>query len=712
MKILLGVFLAGILLTPTFDIDVAVPPGTPLEWDKDLHQPIPTGWRSRVPSTDRARDAAKPAPGGAPSPGAAAKRGMTVTSHPPIEFGVTNLYQYFGITTVDIVNHIKVEAPGGGLYKDGDVATGGGSGVEWKYMPEHPTELVWTGVAGCLRSILHYELISVPETVAYLCEVGETTLPGTRVVNSPVGEKLKLLVTPVPDQFPAIKSGSTPIESMFNRLVVVELTTGFPHALDPTFARRSLSLGERVYKQVLDATKSSHTLLARNGVAVLTNFRTPEAVDELRKFLRSNDPVVKYRALTGVGRLRDKAALPVLIQGLTSADDVWRAACAYTIGAIGDNSAVDELMKVAKQTNDIEYLWSLLPAIARLSSPRKDLEDFFTKMESAILSGGVVKEPPPPPKNMVPPKPEPPGTKLQVVIEMCRLGLAAAGNAGAREQIKTKFQQHGIDGFFVPNQILVCNVLGKMNDGRELLQTIVETAKNDRLAVQGLLDLQQLVAETEWLKKQATFNRAASVRAMALSELFDRGEDHFCPVAQKVIESYTGGSDGAQAFVVGTALQLMGKTSKREAMLDTMIAVAAKAHTSGMWARRDGENTLDIVKANIKICPPLLEIACIELGRLGSPNAVPTLLTILKSNATGGRAEAALALAACPSREAIEGIVAALDDPKDGWVRFCAYEALKKMSGQDHPCDWIFGNASSRSRAVAHYREWAGINAK
>jgi HEAT repeat protein len=710
MKTLLGVFLAGILLTPSVDIDVAVPPGTPLEWDKDLHQPVPTGWRSRVPTTGKPSDAAKP---GAPDPGARAgvnKKGMTVTSHPPIEFGVTNLYQYFGITTVDIVNHIKVEAPGGGLYKDGDVATGGGSGVEWKYMPEHPTELVWTGVAGCLRSILHYELISVPETVAYLCEVGETTLPGTRVVNSPVGEKLKLLVTPVPEQFPAIRGGGTPIESMFNRLVVVELTTGFPHALDPTFARRTLSLGERVYKQVVDAAKSNHSLLARNGVAILANYRTPEAVDELRKHLRSNDPVVRYRALTGLGRLRDRACLPTLIAGLTSADDVWRSACAYTIGVIGDPSAIDELMKVAKATTDIEYLWSLLPAIARLSSPRKDLEEFFTKVEAAILAGGVVKDPPPPPKNMVPPKPEPPGTKLQVVIEMCRLGLAAAGSAAAREQIKTKFQQHGIDGFFVPNQILVCNVLGKMNDGREMLERIVETAKNDRLAVQGLLDLQQLVAETEWLKKQAVFNRATSVRALALSELFERGEDHFCPVAQKVIDGYGGGSDGGQAYVVGTALQLMGKTSRGS--VDSVIEAAKKAHAAGMWARREGENTLDIVKANIKICPPLLEIACIELGRLQDPKAIPTLLSILKSNATGGRAEAALALGATSNREAIEALLAALEDPKDGWVRFCAYEVLKKMSGQDHMCDWIFGNASSRSRAVAHYREWAGLGSK
>jgi HEAT repeat protein len=690
MKTVLGVFLAGALLTPTFDIDVAVPPGTPLEWDKDLHQPVPTGWRAKVPTTDRAPEAGA---SGGNAAAAAPRKGATVATHAPLDFGVTNLYRYFGITTVDIVNHIKVEAPGGGLYKEGDVATGGGSGVQWVYMPEHPTELVWTGVAGCLRSILHPELVSVPETVAYLCEVGETALPGTKCVQSPVGEKLKLLVTPVPEQFPPVRAGAGTFDSMVNRLVVVELTSGFPHALDPTFARRTLCLGERAYKAVLDSTRSNHTLLARNAVAILSNFKTPEAIDELRKLLRSNDPVVRYRVLTGLGRVRDRASVPALIQGLTSADDVWRAACAYTLGMIGDPGAVDELMKVARSANDLDYLWSLLPAIARLAGPKKEFEDFFTKMELAVLQGGLYKEPPTPPKNMVPPKPEPAGTKLQVVVEMCKLGLAAAGHAGARDQLKAKFQQHGVDGFYVPNQILLCNVLGRMNDGRAILQQIVETAKNDRLAVQALLDLREQAAENEWLKKQAGSHRAAAVRALALTELFERGEEHFVPV-------------GGQAYVVGTALQLMGKTSTRN-KVDSAIAAATKAHSSGMWARREGENILDIIKAKITICPPLLEIACIELGRLGDPKALETLIRILKSDATGGRAEAALALGAIAGREAIDALVAALEDPKDGWVRFCAYEALRKLSGQDHLCDWIFGQPGSRSRAVARYKDWA-----
>lgn len=707
MKIALGALLGAALLAPRMDIDVAVPPGTPLEWDKDLHQPVPTGWRGKVPTTDKAAEAAKATPAGAAN---GAAKGSTVATHSPIDFGVTNLYRYFGITTKDIMNHIKVEAPGGGLLQKGEVATGAGSGVQWVYPPEHPTELVWVGVAGCLRSVLHPELISVPETVAYLCEVGETTLPGTRVTETAVGEKVKALVTPVPDQFPPIKPGSTGFESMVNRLVAVELTTGFPHSLDPTFARRTLALGDRAYKAVLDASRAPHAFLSRNAVAVLANYKNAEALDELRKHLASNDAVTKYRALTGLTRARDRAIVPILIRGLLVQDEVWRAACAHSLGQIGDPKSVDELMKVAR-TADLEYLWSILPAVARLAGPKKEFEEFFAKMEQHVLQGNLYKQPPTPAKNMVPPKPEPAGTKLQVVVEMCRLGMAVSGHPAARDELKAKFQQNGIDGFYIPNQILACNVFARMPGGREILQSIVENAKNDRVAVQALLDLREQAAENEWLKKQAQGHRSAGVRALALTELFERGETHFVPIAQQIIDGYAGGADGAQAYVAGTALQLMGKLPQKN-KVDSVIAVVTKALASGMWARREGENLLDIVKANIKITPPLLEIACIELGRLGDPKGLPALLSVIKTDGCGARGEAALALGAIAGREAIDALVAALDDPKDGWLRFCAYESLKKLSGQDNFADWLFGQPGTRARAVARYREWAGRGVK
>ncbi len=706
MKPAILAFALGLLLAPGRDIDVAVPPGTPLEWDKDLHQPVPTGGRARVPTTDKAPEFKAPVPG-SKTP----QQGRTISAKDvPLDYGITNLYQYFGITTRDISNHIKVTCPGGGLVKDGDVATGGGSGVNWVYPPEHPVELVWIGVAGCLRAILHPELVSVPETVAYLCEVGEPTIVFARQnnkdIDGPVGVKLKALVTGIPKELPAVKAGATPLETMIYRLAVFELTSGFPHALDPTYARRTLSLGEDSYKAVLEASKSPHPFLARNASAVLVNYRNADVLKELRRLLGAQDAVIRYRALTALARRKDAEIVPVLVKNLTSADDVFRAACAYALGQIGDPKAIDPLMRVAGGA-DIDYLWSILPAVARLAGPKKEVEDFFKAMEARVKASKSPEAPAPPNPQLVPPKPEPAGTKIQVLLEMCRLGLAACGDDMARRELRVKFDDKGANGFLVPNQVLLCNVLGKLNDGKDALKKIVEAAPSDRVAAQALMDLQHLAAETDWLQRMAETHRMPGVRALALAELFERGEAFFVPTAKRIIEGGMGFSDGGGAYVLGTALQLMAKTANGIDVA-ALIRIVTEAHKAGVWARREGENDPDITKANIKITPPLLEIACIELGRKADPKGLPALLAVLRSEAGGGRAEAALALGAIGGTEAVEALLSALDDPKDGWLRFCAYQSLKKLSGRDHFCDWIFGGAAARRSALASYKQWAG----
>ena len=35
------------------DLDVGIPPGTPLEWNREFRQPVPTGARGQVPSMDK-----------------------------------------------------------------------------------------------------------------------------------------------------------------------------------------------------------------------------------------------------------------------------------------------------------------------------------------------------------------------------------------------------------------------------------------------------------------------------------------------------------------------------------------------------------------------------------------------------------------------------------------------------------------------------------
>ena len=479
MKIFSCLVLISLLFSPPKDIDVLVPPGTPLEWDKDLQQPVPTGGRSRVPTTGSTTDA-KPKKGGIFRKGrsggraaAAAVDGGTVAAGTPLNFGITNLYQYFGVTTRDIMNHIDVKPPKYLPLASNDVATGGGSGVKWLYPPDMPIELVWIGVAGCMRAILHPELVSVPETTAYLCEVGEPTLvfalKKDKELKGPVGVRIEKLVTPLTKKAPPVLPGRSPLERMINRLAVFELTSGYPHALDPTYARHTLALGENAYQAVLKATGANHQFLSRNAAAVLANFKNADAPKILLKLLNSPDPVIKYRALTGLGRKRYKPAVPTLIKGLLSNDDVWQASCAYTLGAIGDKKALKPLMKVGTIASQ-DLLWSILPAVARLTEPDDArVAKFFEAMRTRVRKFRPITPPPPPEKSMVPPDPEPLGTKLKVLIEMCRLGAAASGDPEATKIINDKFNADGIKGFFVPNHILVCNVFRLLKKGRDPL---------------------------------------------------------------------------------------------------------------------------------------------------------------------------------------------------------------------------------------------------
>ena len=71
-----------------WDLDVGVPPGTPLEWDNEFRQPVPTGGRGDVPTTDKTPD----------KKSEKVPRGMTVaedkTPKPPnFDYGLTNLYE-------------------------------------------------------------------------------------------------------------------------------------------------------------------------------------------------------------------------------------------------------------------------------------------------------------------------------------------------------------------------------------------------------------------------------------------------------------------------------------------------------------------------------------------------------------------------------------------------------------------------------------------
>jgi HEAT repeat protein len=103
---------------------------------------------------------------------------------------------------------------------------------------------------------------------------------------------------------------------------------------------------------------------------------------------------------------------------------------------------------------------------------------------------------------------------------------------------------------------------------------------------------------------------------------------------------------------------------------------------------------------------PWLAEVLLELGRTRDPAAVEALGTFVEPGRPA-RAEACLALGATGRREAVPHLLRALAGD-DGFVRYCAYLALRAITGRDHFADWIYGNASERARAVEAYRSEAG----
>ncbi len=102
---------------------------------------------------------------------------------------------------------------------------------------------------------------------------------------------------------------------------------------------------------------------------------------------------------------------------------------------------------------------------------------------------------------------------------------------------------------------------------------------------------------------------------------------------------------------------------------------------------------------------PILQAALLEIGRLGTDAAGGVLLARLADVNQLGRAETALALGAVGGKKILARLIGALLD-RDPWLRFCAYRALKALSGQDFCCDWLYGPEATIRRTTRKWKDW------
>ena len=102
--------------------------------------------------------------------------------------------------------------------------------------------------------------------------------------------------------------------------------------------------------------------------------------------------------------------------------------------------------------------------------------------------------------------------------------------------------------------------------------------------------------------------------------------------------------------------------------------------------------------------PAFLESASVALGRLGDFRAVPLLIKIMLAKFPSGSAEAALSLANYSCRTVFIALLQALKCD-DGWIRFAAFRALKKLTGEDHFIDWIFASKKQYTNGYNKYKK-------
>jgi HEAT repeat protein len=678
------------------DLDVGIPPGTPLEWNREFRQPVPTGARGQVPSLDR--------PTGP---------GTTVAEAPKpnLDYVVSNLYDYFRVTTVDIMTHVSVNLPKStGKVSQDDVATGGGFVMAWNYPPEMPTELVWMGAMACIREWVHPEVVCWPEIAAYLLELGEPAFEGSKAVGQgKAAQYVRKLSKPLPKEAPPVPKSKSPGEALAFRLAAVELSGGFPHALDPTFARRTLGLGEEGYFAVLECTKSSHPFLARNAVVVLAHFARTEASDELVKLFReSPDPVVRVRALAGMlRRSAGKPVVPDLVKLLKEKDEPMKALALNALGSIGDPAAAPALREAALSMDE-DVLWSAIPALGRLRDGSKESREALLAVEKALerkyKGTDVVKVQ----GGMGTPSAEESGARWKVLHQMAVVALAVIGESRFQDEVVRRTMD-----LHPATHYLACEALaGAGEKGVEALRKkVVDAAGVEEIvkleAMRRLSAAKKLDAAA--LKELATGKAGASVRALSLQLLAGVDEKVAKETCAKIVTDYGTGAGEVkadEAFVVASAAQVGGRLGGLKAA--ELVKAVERAIATKAFARREGKNEADITKAEVKLHPALLETLIVELGRTGEAVAAPTLIAILvKTAMPQGRPEAALALGGVRTKEGIALLLRSIEDDPDGWVRYCAYKSLKAISKEDHVCDWIFGDKAHRSKLVEKYKEWA-----
>lgn len=689
------------------DLDVRISPGTPMEWNRELPRPVPTGHRGRTPvSTEYRRVEDKSRPGTQVEQGIP-KGPVKASERPSLEYTVLNGFDFFLGTSADGPSHLKWGTPPKvkPQVTQDDVATEGGFLLRWNYPPVFPAELIWVGLMASLRERVHPKAVSWTEAAAYCVEVGEPAVLGTTIGEGRIAAYLTGMDSKLAPKPPDIPKIADPALAGLYHLAAVELSGGFPHALDPAFARRTLALGDEMYDAVLECARSSHPFLARNAVVILGGF--PKSAPDLVKLWKeSRDRTFRLRALRALAEKREASIVKDVTDEFSMSDLPMTCASIHFLGLIGDPSAQTAIIGLLLKNRNApaladnvdwtrtELLLSALPALGRMKGGR----DFLLSIEPVLRRKSKGRDE----TSKEDPDLDP------LLRQDCAIALAHHGEKGYVDEVVQRVKAKGFDAFHPSTHYLLVDALCATDEGAEAAKLKGPIDRHVRLALVEALSKRQRITPEELEKIALRAGEDPAVRARAIHLLLDHDGPTVQSVCRKILTEFAKGQGPVEpglGLVVSAAARVGGMV---EAAGTPVLSDALKRALQQIcFARREGNNETNLAETKIAMFPALLETLAIELGRTADVAALPALKRVTaQKQFPQGRAEAVVAVGAIPGKEADQILVEALAD-KDGWVRFCAYRALARRSKEDHFAGWIWmDNPAAARKAIAAYKDW------
>ncbi|MBI3726494.1 HEAT repeat domain-containing protein [bacterium] len=741
-------FSLGIAAVARADLDVGIPPGTPVDWVTELPRKTPTG-SVKVPT----------GPGGdAPEPAAAGKRAAaegttgtrtTTVERPadivPSDIGLQSAMVYARVATFDIGFHIGWVNKRPPLELDGTagpVKTGNfkfGPEVAAEYPPPVSHDLFWITGAVLLRKLIHPELVPNAESINFLILVGEPSLVSCtaaegETLTKPWVEAVRAEVKGIPEERPRAFLGKDVEESMLLRLTAEDLCSGYPTGFDADFASHILALEpyETAPLLVKYLDPNAAGFLRRNAAGLLANY-TGESVNAalVKTLANERDGVVRARIADALVRRHETGAIPWLEQQAAK-PGLLRAIAIFGLGTIGEPKSSKTLLKFLEEREDPDILGCVVPATARMKHEKpKDATLALKKLAKFLVEAeeGTFKETPK--YNSTTQGGEEAMQRVSILLEMTVIAMARLGDEPAKKWLEQVLdgepvrevprgrkrpgscQTYASSGTFgslhSPSFPLLLESLPFMGDtGRKRLEVVaMDTVCEVPLrimALEGLAQMKALGAES--LEKVLEEPRPL-LRAKALKLLAALDEAKGFAAATRVLEKYDEDTEknGGGADVVVSARLLSGKGAKPPVPLLLKCLPVARAAAAAFRAKGPQKDPV-LGDMTIHVRPPVLEEILKALGASAEDAAAKPLLEVAQDRDCPARASAVAALGGFD--KARPALVAFLDD-EDGWVRYVAYRVLKRRAPPTFvaTCDWIYGNKTDRADPIKRWKEWA-----